>query len=51
MKIISFFFLFLCCACTSQARYRDEIHVFLILNMHVGNKKSGISFLYLTEIK
>ena len=27
---------------------RDEIRVFLITDMHVRNKKSGISSLYLT---
>ena len=30
-----------------KTRYRDEIRVFLILDMHVRNKKLGISSLYL----
>ena len=36
------FFYFLCCAFTSKARYRDEIPVFIILDMQVRNKKSII---------
>ena len=38
------------CAAHSPVRYREKIPVFLILDMHVRNKKSGILCLYLAEL-
>ena len=37
------------CVFTSHARYKDEILVFLILNMHVRNKKYG-NFVFMSHL-
>ena len=44
---LQFFLIFFCRAFTGWTRYRDEIPVFLIIDMVVNNYKSGISSLYL----
>ena len=47
MNCVSFFLIFLLRVYQLSDIYKDEIPVFLILYMHVRNKKSEISSLYL----
>ena len=39
LELRKFFYIFFCCTFISLARYKEEIRVFLISDMHVRNKK------------